>query len=166
MMITPPKDAIREITEKRTVNAKIFEMPKNQRHVIVSARAIHVPDDFAKFEANEKVNWTDIDNDFELVHGKYVSKNSWHIATIDPTKVGFTYVSRKGGTASITLYSLDGTPIDALTLDIRPILDGRKVYFNNVVPGLDFRIENRSSGIEIYKIIRQSFADRTIMHPL
>jgi len=145
-----------EIPQKRTMRGKVFQISPTQRKAVTGIAPIHVPDDFTAFKAaarerDYKGSWSDGDCTVELKNGFYSTKNCYYDVQIDPNLCKYSYVSKSGGDAAVELLEINGAAPPTFPA---PRLDGDKIWWDDVLPGLDLYIHCRLLRVRIFKRVR------------
>ena len=147
-----------EILARRTLRGKTFQFPSGVYRHIVGIAPVHLPHDIASFKLGGPTDWDDVDLTLEVGgNGKMGIRNSFYNLVMTDGIVGFRYVSKIAGTFQVELFKLGGIdpPIVA-----DPVVRGDELWWDNVVPGLDFYIKVRSTGVELFKKIRTPTAPK------
>lgn len=162
-VIATPPDAVAELTERRTLRSKTFDLGGQRRRVISRLAPVHVPGDFAGWERGDTIAWQDPDPDIELRDGFLQVKNCWYGLLVD-TDTEFRYRVRTrrglGGEMTVRLIELgpDGAGLPALNLS--PVVSGNRITFADVVPGLTFILECRPARVKLLTRIANNTVPR------
>jgi hypothetical protein len=141
--ITPSGvDPQKEIITQRGERSKTWDIGNNQRRTRVGLTALHYRDN----PNDEKESWRDIDLSLE-------SDNTCHKAPYDvqiyTNKIGFSYVSKRGGRIDVELDKVGDIPVDNSRFNF--IQDGNQIFWNNVASNLNMKVLLRPQGVEIFK---------------
>ena len=151
-----------EITNKRTKNAKVFDLGGSQRGIEVSlSDSVHIPSDFAAWRRGEDVEWLDKDlgYDDDTQTGEYVLRNHWFRLKVAQGKVAFRYQSRfDGRTVEMELMRLDGKKVP-VNIDAPTLVDGNWQW-SDVVNGFDVYITVSDTGVNVWKRMKNDLAPK------
>ena len=141
-----PKDPHQgEIVGLRTVHSKTYLMPDGAHKMLATARAVHYKDDPA--DINEQ--WKDIDLTVVDDGGKQVIHKALYDLEIYTDKVGYHYVSKRGGIVDVELVEVDGQPVDNQRFQVR--VEGNQLFWDDVADGVDMKVQLRPMSAEIFK---------------
>lgn len=148
-----------ELIDKRQLRSKSFDLEvpgeTKRKQVIQCANIIHVPDDVAKWEANDKsFNWLDCDCNIATDKTNFEIVNAWYTITISKTAISYTYTSKRGRSVTVSLMEIGGKLIGDLVLNIAPVVTGNKIEWVDVRPGLDFFLILRPARIDLFKRVK------------
>ncbi|MCP5051784.1 MAG: twin-arginine translocation signal domain-containing protein, partial [bacterium] len=131
--VLAPPDASTELIDLRSRGGKVFALgnpKKNKRHSRTLLGPVHYEQD------RGSGLWLDVDNRAHFSGGSWKIDKAWYDLNTLPGKVGYFYRSKAGGSAELSLTHLDGVPVEDLSLRLVPRLDGDKLWFDEIVPGL------------------------------
>ncbi len=143
---TPLGAYVKELRKERTRTSKTFDMGKNKRRLIKSLAPVHYKNRAGKFRT--------IDTTIRQDGKNFVVDRTDFDLSILSDQVGYSYTSKRGGDVTVRLLELDGAPVKDLKLNIAPRLDGDKLWYDEVLPGLDIYIEVRPLQVQVWKIIK------------
>jgi len=172
MIIKAPEGSKGEITSKRTFKGKVFDMgetPDGRKkfHQGIAIPAIHVPSDFAAFNAvvtDDTIQirdytgaWDDGDCNivFDSTTGVYKTGNTYYALEIDPAICGYKYVSKRGGDVEVSLKMLDDAPVGAMPT---VKLEDNRLLWDKIVLGLNIEIYCTLLKVQIIQTVLRSSA--------
>ena len=138
----------------RTEFTKTFDLGGNKRKVLSRGVPFHYK--------NENGEFKEIDVTIEKDGDLYIADKAMYDLTIDPTVIGFSYVSKKTKKKFKTvLKRLGGRKIKKLPLNLDDVeINETKDRFTwkNVLSGLDIYIQCTVTGCEIFKVVHDTNA--------
>ena len=153
-VITPPKGAIQELTDRRSETSKTFDMGNGQRHVKTVMGRIHYKDPVTK-------RYEEVDTTFQQ-HGKdYIVESAPYDLSVRPDKLTVTYRSKAGGEVIAVLEALDGKPLSEWPINIAPRMEADRLWLDAVLPDLDICVRAHNEGVRIQHIMHSGTAPRS-----
>jgi len=138
-----------ELIFRRTLTSKHFFLENRKHKAVTSIGRIH-------YEKGGKIE--DIDLRIREENGKKVVRKAPYDIEIYTDKVGYSYVSKKGGRVDVELVEVGGQAIDNKRFAVR--IEGNVFWWDNVADGVDMKLILKSLGIEIFKRLANSTAPR------
>lgn len=133
-----------EIIGRRRVNAKHFALGNNRFRAEIHHGPIHYEDDDDNLQ---DINLTPVDRGgfFEITDAPYNVQCA-------KDRIEAVYVSRKRGDAKISL-ARAGSMLSP-SFNVAPIIQGNRIVYEDVAPGLDIYFLFRARGMEAFKRIK------------
>ena len=150
--IEAPLNAI-EDTTKRTRYGKVFTLDTGQQRLITSMSLVHVGGtDGEVFQ----------DPDLSLVLDEatktYGITRAFYRVTIPSDAIGYTYQEFGASPATLRLVAIDDQPVADLPLVLAPMIDGNRLVFPDVLPGLTLDVTCRMDRVGINKRVEDAGA--------
>ena len=139
-----------ELTEKRTQFTKLFDLGGGKKRLRINRVPLHYKEDYE----SDQSPWLEIDTTAEEKDGRYVVERAPYQLEVSLDQVALTYRSRQGGLVQASLDSLDGVLVERLALKIDPRIDGDKIWWEELVPGLDVYLQISPAGVEFFKVVK------------
>lgn len=143
---------------ERNLKGKTFDLGGGRFRHSVCAGALHVPDNMLAWGRGEPHGFVDIDTDFELVGDTFRVKSAFYNLSVQQGVIGYSYESKLSGKVDVTLLTVG----DVAPIVPAPRLDGDKLWWDEVSPGVDLYLLARSTGVELFKLIKDKNAVRTL----
>lgn len=143
-----PKDKP-EIVGARWVDTKLFDLGDNKVKLLKSSTPVHYLNNGA---------WEDIDTNIEDKGSYFGVDKAWFDLVVQKGKIGYEYTSKSKGSVMFELIEINDTPISSLILNVKPTVEGNKLFWRDVVSGLDFYIEVKPARIRVWKVIKDTSA--------
>ena len=139
---------------KRRHNSKIFyNVDQSKGRIEVSTGIIHYVDDNGDYQEIDPMPREQRD-DFIIDKVPYKCQ-------VAKSRVAHNYQSRTQGRLEIELVEIGGTPVSQLTLNINPQIVNGEIVYPELLPGLDIKLKPKRSGVEWFKVIKNSSVPRS-----
>lgn len=154
-----------ELINERTARSKTFDLENGQKRVDTSTRGyIHLPNDFAAYNAGQPHGWDEVDSGFDQdpTTSELILRNHWMGLRVGWDRVGWLYQSKLKSTSnvSIELLQINDQPVGTPSPPV--LIDGRPTWVD-IVPGLDIFLEFAAGKVEAFKVLKTPTAPRKFL---
>lgn len=149
-----------ELTELRSLCARIYDLGNGQMRARISLEPQCVPIDPAAWKRGERVAF-DLPNTALTDTGSKLDAGPlWYGLSVSKGAVGYEYRSRfTGGTVAVELLEVDGRAITAPATISR----ANQLWWVDVVEGLDLYLDIRPKSVELFKRIKSEKGPRRLL---
>lgn len=148
MRINKPHPQAREIEAARTTRAKAFRLPTGHRKLVNKIGPVH-------FRQGNK--WLDIDQNITVKNSRFTADRLPFDFQFHRLGIGYDYVSKSGGSITVSLDSVGGSKIDDKRF-FEGERTGNSILFRDVAEGLDLKFVVYGNGLRTYRILKSDKA--------
>lgn len=144
-----------EIVAQRTMRSKLFDLGDGVRHLSTRLAPAH----FRADPANTAEPWGEVDTDIQdLGGGQWGVRDTFYEVTFDSTP-GYSYRSKRGPDVRCRLFRVGNAAPNLANVVVE--VDGDRLWWRNVAPGLDMYALCRPGYVEIFKVLADASAPRS-----